>query len=29
MSRIEAKVVGLVFLENLIRDFPLLIDWPY
>jgi hypothetical protein len=28
MSGIKAAVVGLVFLKNLIEDFPLLMDWP-
>jgi hypothetical protein len=28
ISRIIAAVVGLVFLENLIDDFPLWMDWP-
>jgi hypothetical protein len=27
-SRIKVAVVGLVFLENLIEYFPLLMDWP-
>jgi hypothetical protein len=28
MSKIKAIVARLVFLENLIEDFPLWMDWP-
>ena len=28
ISRIRVAVEGLMFLENLIEDFPLFMDWP-